>query len=43
MELREADRRWRATGHGLYDFMARTEHKDIYIDFERVWETFGVD
>jgi hypothetical protein len=41
MPIHEADRRWRTSGHGLYDFMARTEHPDIQIDYERVSEAFG--
>lgn len=41
MPIRDADRRWRTSGHGLYDFMARTEHRDIRIDYERVAEVFG--
>jgi hypothetical protein len=36
----EADQRWRASGHSLYDFMARTEHPDIQVDYERVFEAF---
>ena len=41
MPIRDADRRWRTMGHSLYDFMARTEHPDIRIDYERVFATFG--
>ncbi|MEP6738959.1 MAG: hypothetical protein ABJA61_01185 [Caldimonas sp.] len=41
MPIRDADRRWRTAGHALYDFMARTEHPDIQIDYERVFDTFG--
>lgn len=37
----DADRRWRTTEYGLYDFMARTEHPDIHIDYERVFAVFG--
>ena len=37
----DADRRWQSTGHRLYDFMAHTEHPDIRIDYERVFEAFG--
>jgi len=40
MPIRDADRRWRAAGHSLYDFMACTEHPDIQIDYERVFEAF---
>jgi len=36
----DADRRWRIADHSLYDFMARTKHPDIQIDFERVSEIF---
>ena len=41
MPIRDADRRWRVAGHALYDFMARTEHLDIQIDYDRVFATFG--
>ncbi len=42
LPVAEADQRWRrATDHGLYGFMARTEHPDIRIDYERVFEVFG--
>ena len=41
MPIRDADRRWRTMGHSLYDFMARTEHPDIQIDYERVLAVFG--
>ena len=41
MPIRDADRRWRESGHTLYDFMARTEHPDIAIDYQRVFATFG--
>lgn len=41
MPIEEADRRWRTTSHSLYDFMARTEHPDIEIDYRRVFDTFG--
>jgi hypothetical protein len=41
MPIRDADRRWRTAGHNLYDFMARTEHPDIRIDYEHVFRTFG--
>lgn len=40
--IREVDLRLRAKGHAYYDFMARTEHPDIEIDYERVFDTFGV-
>ena len=29
-------------GHSLYDFMARTEHPDIRIDYERVFAAFNI-
>ena len=41
MPIRDADRRWRESGHALYDFMARTEHPDIAIDYQRVFAAFG--
>jgi hypothetical protein len=41
MPIADADRRWRARGHSLYGFMARTEHPDIQIDYERVFATLG--
>jgi hypothetical protein len=41
MPIADADDRWRAKGHGLYAFMARTEHPDIQVDYERVFDTFG--
>lgn len=41
MPIDDADRRWRTSGHGLYDFMARTEHPDISIDYERAFDAFG--
>lgn len=41
MPIQDADRRWRTSGHGLYDFMARTEHPDIQIDYSRVFDSFG--
>ena len=40
MPIRDFDRRWRSTSHGLYQFFASTEHPDIDIDYERVFETF---
>ena len=42
LPIEEADSRWRATNHSLYNFMARTEHPDIRIDYERVFRTFGI-
>lgn len=41
MPIADADRRWREAEHSLYGFMARTEHPDIRIDFERAFEAFG--
>ena len=41
MPIRDADRRWLTMGHSLYDFMARTEHPDIRIDYEQVLAAFG--
>jgi hypothetical protein len=41
MPIDDADRRWREAEHGLYGFMARTEHPDIRIDYERAFEAFG--
>ena len=41
MPVQEADARWRAADHALYDFMARTKHPDIQIDYDRVFDTFG--
>ncbi len=41
MPICDADRRWRTHGHALYSFMARTEHPDIQIDYDRVFRTFG--
>ena len=38
----EADRRWREGNHSLYDFMARTEHPDINVDYRQVFEAFGI-
>lgn len=40
LPVRDADRRWRTLGYGLYDFMARTDHPDIRIDYERVFAMF---
>lgn len=42
MPIRDADRRWRSSNHGLYAFMAQTEHPDIQIDYERVFAAFGI-
>lgn len=33
--------RLRAKGHLYYDFMARTEHADIDIDYDKAFEVFG--
>jgi hypothetical protein len=41
MPIEDADNRWKSRGHALYDFMARTEHPDIDIDYKRVFDTFG--
>ncbi len=41
LPIGDADRRWRTTGYNLYDFMARTEHPDIRIDYERVFAVFS--
>ena len=41
MPIRDADRRWRTTRHSLYEFMARTEHPDISVDYDRVYAAFG--
>ena len=41
LPVEEAERRWQAANHGLYDFMARTEHRDIRIDYGRVADAFG--
>ncbi len=41
LPIDDADSRWRTANHALYDFMARTEHKDIQIDYERVADAFG--
>ena len=38
----DADRRWQSTQHRLYDFMAHTEHADIHIDYDRVFDAFGI-
>ena len=40
LPVSEADLRWRTANHALYGFMARTEHKDIRIDYERVSDAF---
>ena len=34
--------RLRQQGHIYFDFMARTSHPDIDIDYERVYQSFGV-
>lgn len=41
LPIQDADRRWRESGHGLYDFMATTAHPDIRIDYERVFRVFA--
>jgi len=41
LPVSDADRRWRSSNHSLYRFMARTEHPDIQIDYDRVFSTFG--
>ena len=41
LPLEEADHRWRTAAHSLYGFMARTEHRDIRIDYDRVAYVFG--
>ncbi|MGZ5156142.1 MAG: hypothetical protein ACXWCV_02445 [Caldimonas sp.] len=41
LPVADADRRWRAANHSLYGFMARTEHPDIQIDYQRVFDAFG--
>ena len=41
--IADADRRWRESDHRLYGFMARTEHPDIEIDYDRVFATIGDD
>lgn len=41
LPVAEADQRWRESGHGLYSFMARTEHPDIAITYSRVYSAFG--
>ncbi len=37
----EVEERLRLRGHAYYEFMARTEHRDIQIDYEQVFEVFG--
>lgn len=37
----EVEARLREKKHAYYDFMARTEHPDIAIDYDRVFEAFG--
>jgi len=39
--IREVDARLRAKDHSYYDFMARADHHDIQVDYERVFDTFG--
>ena len=41
LPVSDADRRWRSSNHSLYSFMARTEHPDIQIDYDRVLSAFG--
>jgi hypothetical protein len=41
LPVSDADRRWRSSNHSLYGFMARTEHPDIQIDYDRVFAAFG--
>lgn len=41
LPIRDADRRWRTGEQPLYDFMARTEHPDLRIDYERVFAVLG--
>ena len=36
----DVERRLREKGHAYYEFMARTEHPDIRIDYEQVFEAF---
>jgi len=43
MPITDADRRWRESNHALYDFMARTEHPDLRIDYDRVFAVLGRD
>lgn len=37
----EVEERLRLKGHAYYEFMALTEHRDIQIDYQRVFEVFG--
>lgn len=39
--IREVERRLARMGHAYHAFMALTEHPDIDIDYERVFDTFG--
>jgi hypothetical protein len=39
---REWEARLRSKGHQYFDFMARTEHRDIEIDYTAVFEAFGM-
>jgi hypothetical protein len=41
MPIHDAERRWSSANHSLYNFMARTEHPDIQIDYDRVLEVCG--
>ena len=41
MPVREFESRLRNARHWYYDFMARTEHPDIDIDYARVFAVFG--
>ena len=38
--VRDVDRRLPGKNPGLYHFMARTHHPDIFIDYDRVFEVF---
>ena len=38
----EVEPRLKAKDHYYFDFMARTTHPDIAIDYDRVFESFGV-
>lgn len=39
--IRDVERRLQLAGHAYYNFMARTEHPDIDIDYEQVFDIFG--
>ena len=41
MSIADADRNWHAAQHALYDFMAKTHHPDLKIDFDRAERTFA--